>query len=562
MIRMRIAMLCLTLITFAIPAFAQDLKFADTPFSQVVELYSRQTGKNVFLDETIQRNRKVTAHLPKMDIERAFEVVKSILGLQSYRVGQDGIVLFPPERANLYQMGMQTTIIKAPTGVETRWVTTLFNQVAPNVKVAALPEDNQSILLFGPEEQIRKIKEISRKFPDLAVEDRAFPMSLAEGGLAAKEIRVPGVEVKADPSGLTCKGIPEKVDLFEEKLHRWRRANGWGNAIFTPSYLTPQEVHRAAEASKGRATITDLGGTGSILIEGPMSDHLKLVSILQTLDMNAQPSHREIGIGEMKLETAKQAIRGTEVQIQGYGESRLVLVGKPGRVADAADVLETLARKKRQVLIQFKLAEITRGRLKNLGIELDKNPYTYGEIKAFSPNDVLPLLLQVLDEGKHGKILAQPNVRVVEGEKAKVTIGDRLPLEVAATAQTDAGSTLKLNTQLTWVDVGIKMMVEDVRINDDDSIRMALKTEVSSVIAYTAQGYPQIRTREAESILRVQDGSSVVLGGLLSREERKQRNKIPILSDLPVVGWLLNSHRKDTTQNEIIMIVTAKLAEE
>ncbi len=112
------------------------------------------------------------------------------------------------------------------------------------------------------------------------------------------------------------------------------------------------------------------------------------------------------------------------------------------------------------------------------------------------------------------------------------------------------------------MDVGIKMMVEDVRINDDDSIRLGLKTEVSSVVATTKQGYPQIRTREAESILRVKDGGSVILGGLISNEERKQRNRIPVISHVPLVGWLLNSNKNETSRNEIIMIVTAKLAEE
>ncbi len=362
--RQRVGMLLFfAIFAMLVSASAEDLKFADTPLSQIVELYSRQTGKNVFLDETIQKNRKITAHLPKMDIERAFKVVLSILGLQSCNVGNDGIILFPPERAALYQLRMQTTLIKAPAGVETRWVTTLVNQIAPNVKVAPLPEDNQSILLFGPEDQIRDIQSVSQKFTHLAVIERTLPMSLAEGNLAAKEVRLDGVEVKAEPSGLTWKGISEKVAQYEEKLIRWRKSVSWGSVIFTPEFLSPQEAVKAADAAKGRAAVTDLGGTGSILIEGPIEEHLRLVNILKTLDENAKPKHTEVRIGEMNLETAKQVIRGTDIKIQGDGENRLVLVGKPGIVANTVGVLETLARKKRQVLIQFKLAEVTRGGL-------------------------------------------------------------------------------------------------------------------------------------------------------------------------------------------------------
>jgi len=153
-------------------------------------------------------------------------------------------------------------------------------------------------------------------------------------------------------------------------------------------------------------------------------------------------------------------------------------------------------------------------------------------------------------------------VRVIEGEEAKVTIGDRIPLEVSATAQTDSGSTLKLNTQLQWVDVGIMMKVKNVAVNSDNSIRMNIIGEVSSVVATTKQGFPQIRTREAESSLRVENGGAIVMGGLLNREERESRNKIPWLGNLPGLGAFARSRDRQKGETEIIMVVTASLTEE
>jgi len=214
------------------------------------------------------------------------------------------------------------------------------------------------------------------------------------------------------------------------------------------------------------------------------------------------------------------------------------------------------------VLISFKLAEISRSKLKKLGIDLEKAAFSYDEIKQYHDKDTLPLLLRVLNEGKDAKILAQPNLRVIEGEEAKVTIGDRIPLEVEATATTDSGSVLKLNTQLQWVDVGIKMTVKDVDIGTNDSINMKIKGEVSSVVAQTKQGYPQIRTREAESSLRVENGASIVMGGLINREERETRSKIPLVGNIPLFGGLARGRDSEKTDNEIVMVVTAKLIEE
>jgi type II secretory pathway component GspD/PulD (secretin) len=190
---------------------------------------------------------------------------------------------------------------------------------------------------------------------------------------------------------------------------------------------------------------------------------------------------------------------------------------KPAQIKQAEDILNALGQKRKQVLISFKLAEVSRARLKTLGIDLDKIAYSYDEIKQFHDKDTLALLLRVLNEGKDAKILAEPNLRVIEGEEAKVTIGDRIPLEVEATATTDSGSVLKLNTQLQWVDVGIKMTVKDVNVGSEHGINMKIKGEVSSVVSQTKQGYPQIRTREAESTLRVQNGDSIIMGGLISK---------------------------------------------
>jgi type II secretory pathway component GspD/PulD (secretin) len=78
----------------------------------------------------------------------------------------------------------------------------------------------------------------------------------------------------------------------------------------------------------------------------------------------------------------------------------------------------------------------------------------------------------------------------------------------------------------------------------------------------TKQGYPQIRTREATSSLRVRDGGSVVMGGLLSREERDGRRSIPWLSNIPLLGGLGESRDRHRGMTEIVMIVTAHVVEE
>lgn len=547
-------------LTFGNPCQAEVLKLSEVPLSQIIELYSKATGRNVFVDESVQQQRKITVHLQDMSIEEAFGIVQKTIGLESCLVGSNTLLLYPPERAQRYKPEMKPFIFRTPAGIDAKWLLGVINGLIPSLKAAPATGDQRAILLFGPTSDMNKIGDLSKKLPELQIQQKSLAMPESEAKLIVKELKPEEVEMVSNSGGLIWKGTREAAQKFQETVFQWRKLNAWGTEVFTPEHLDGQKVFKAAEAAKGRALIGDLGGTGSILIEGPGTDRERVLEILQKLDHQAKKQRKELLLGEMKSETAKDALKGMGVET--FGDRQMVLIGKTDALEDAAAILKSLGQKKKQVLIQFRLAEIAKSKLKTLGIDLDKNAYSYSEIKDFHPKDTLPLLLRVLHEGKDGKILAEPNLRVIEGEEAKVTIGDRIPLEVAASAQTDSGSVLKLNTQLSWVDVGIKMVVKNLTVNSDESIKMCLKGEVSSVVSTTKQGYPQIRTREAESTFRVNNGGMVVMGGLLSREERENNNKIPWLGDIPLFGGLARSRDKQRIKTEIIMIVTASLVKD
>jgi type II secretory pathway component GspD/PulD (secretin) len=539
------------------PGEAEVLKLTEVPLSQLIELYSKATGRNVFVDETVQQQRKVTAHLQDMSIEDAFGIVQKTIGLESCPIGSNTVLLYPPERAQRYRPEMKPFVYRTPPGIDHKWLLGIINGILPGLKATPAGGDQRAILLFGPAADLTKVEGISRQLPELAVKTVGMPMSEAEARLIIREVRSEEIEAEASSGGLVVKGSGKTLPAFQRRVAEWQAQHAWGNEVFTPENLLPQVALKAGEALKTRAVIGDLGGTGSIIIEGPKNDRERILGILKQLDSHARKQRKEFLLGEVKPEVAKEALKGMGVET--VGDRHIVLIGKNGDLENAASILTGLGRKKKQVLIRLRLAEVAKSRLKTLGIDLDKSAYSYGEIKEFHPKDTLPLLLRVLDEGKDGKILAEPNLRVIEGEEAKVTIGDRIPLEVAATAQTDSGSVLRLNTQLDWVEVGIKMSIKNLTVGSDDSIRMNLKGEVSSVVSTTKQGYPQIRTREAESTLRVNNGGMIVMGGLLSREERKNNNKIPLIGNIPLFGGLARSRDTQKIETEIIMLVTAHL---
>jgi len=542
-------------VTSALPGAV--LKLSDAPLSQLIELYAKEKGCNVFLDESVQSQRKITAHLNGLELDEAFKVVLKTINLEACKLGENTIIVYPPEKASRYQSGNNPEILKVPDGFTADWLNNLLKSAMPGLKTSLMPGQSNNLVIMGPEAQLNDARKMAGQLPAAEKATKTITMAAAEAQLAVRELSL--TDAVVSPAGLT---ISDATGRTAQRLDRWRQETLWGNEVFFPETIDFKQISLIAASAGTRAGVADMGGTGACVIEGPAVDRERLKQILAQIDSREKVIHREFKPGDIDPEKAKAALMAALPQLKVAGDRNLVLIGKAGQVEQAENILKALGCKRKQVLISFKLAEISRSKLKKLGIDLEKAAFSYDEIKQYHDKDTLPLLLRVLNEGKDAKILAQPNLRVIEGEEAKVTIGDRIPLEVEATATTDSGSVLKLNTQLQWVDVGIKMTVKDVDIGTNDSINMKIKGEVSSVVAQTKQGYPQIRTREAESSLRVENGASIVMGGLINREERETRSKIPLVGNIPLFGGLARGRDSEKTDNEIVMVVTAKLIEE
>ncbi len=536
---------------------AAVLKLADAPLSQLIELYAKEKGCNIFLDESVQSQRKITAHLNNLPLEEAFKVVLKTINLETCALGDNTMIVFPPEKASRYKSGMSPVIIQIPDGFNAEWLSNMLRNAMPGLKTSIMPGENNKLVIIGPEDQINDARKLTAKLPEAGKAGTIIEMTQAEAQLAVKELNLEATQITQNGIMLSSKNIG-----MRKRIEDWRNETCWGNEVFYPENLDFKQMAQIAGSMKNRATVADLGNTGACFIEGPALDRKRLAQVFKELDKREKIIHKEIFLGDIDVNAARTSITAALPQLKVAGDRNMVLIGRPGHIAQAEEILKALGKKRKQVLISFRLAEISRSKLKTLGIDLDKSAYSYDEIKQFHDKDTLPLLLRVLNEGKDAKILAEPNLRVIEGEEAKVTIGDRIPLEVEATATTDSGSVLKLNTQLQWVDVGIKMTVKDVNVGPEHGINMKIKGEVSSVVSQTKQGYPQIRTREAESTLRVQNGDSIIMGGLINKEDRETRTKIPVIGNIPLFGGLARGKDSSSNDNEIVMVVTAKLIED
>jgi general secretion pathway protein D len=157
--------------------------------------------------------------------------------------------------------------------------------------------------------------------------------------------------------------------------------------------------------------------------------------------------------------------------------------------------------------------------------------------------------------------LSSPRLRVRNKEKAKILIGDRVPVITNSVTPTNGGTSV-VTGSVTYLDVGLKLDVEpEVHLDDDVAIKLSL--EVSNIAKQiTGQGGTiayQIGTRTANTVLRLKDGETQILAGLISDDDRKSLNGIDGLSQLPVLGRLFGSTNINKSKNEIVLTITPHL---
>jgi general secretion pathway protein D len=156
-------------------------------------------------------------------------------------------------------------------------------------------------------------------------------------------------------------------------------------------------------------------------------------------------------------------------------------------------------------------------------------------------------------------VLANPRIRVKNKEKARVHIGDRVPV-ITTTAAATGGF---VSESVTYLDVGLKLEVEPV-ISLDDEVSIKVGLEVSNIVrevrgtGSNSLTY-QIGTRNAATNLRLRDGETQVLAGLINDDERRTADRVPGLGELPVAGRLFSHTRDASNRTEIVLLITPRL---
>lgn len=258
----------------------------------------------------------------------------------------------------------------------------------------------------------------------------------------------------------------------------------------------------------------------------------------------------------------------------------MVLRESPETITLAERLVKLHDLEEPEVMLEVEVMEINRSRLLNAGIQWNgqltvtplgstasvpingqnSSAMKLSDLRNLSSNTIgisvpsATINLQKTDGDAN--LLANPRIRVRDREKAKILIGDKVP--VVTTTSTNTFVT----ENIQYLDVGLKLEVEpEIHLRDEIGLRLNL--EVSSLVSAVktnngSQAY-QIGTRNVSSALRLKDGETQILAGLISDEDRSSGNRVPLLGDFPILGRLFGSQSDTRNKTEIVLSITPHL---
>jgi general secretion pathway protein D len=263
----------------------------------------------------------------------------------------------------------------------------------------------------------------------------------------------------------------------------------------------------------------------------------------------------------------------------------ITLRDTPERINAAGKIISAIDKARPEVIIDVELLEVNRTHLKEFGLQLaspaqgTSSPtglngqvsinqpgvgVTLRDLTSLTQADVLltnlpSLYYRLLKSDGATRILANPQLRTTEGIAAQARFGERVPVPVTTFAPLAAGGVqTQPITSFNYEPIGVNIDITP-RMHHDDAVSLALKIELSSISGTGFGGLPTFGSRSISTVIRLKDGETNMLAGLIRDEERKSFATIPGLGDIPMLGKLFGYTRNETTETDIILTLTPRI---
>jgi len=279
------------------------------------------------------------------------------------------------------------------------------------------------------------------------------------------------------------------------------------------------------------------------------------------------------------VESMLKAVLGARNMYIDDRAGAVILRDSPDEIRMAEKLVASLDVPEPEVMLEVEVLEISSNRLRDLGIQYPSSAtlaatalgtggtsgLVLSDLAHQSSNTItitpLSVTLNAMKQAGMTNTLASPRIRARNKEKAKILIGSRLPVITNSVTPTAAGTPV-VTGNVQYLDVGLTLEVQPT-VHLDSDVAIKVNLEVSSLLKQiqTNSGTIayEIGTRNATTLLRLKDGETQILAGLIQDSDTRTSNSIPGLGDIPLLGHLFGTHHADREKDEIVLSITPRI---
>lgn len=527
-----------------------SLDFEDANVRTVIAQIARKGKLTVKFADSVSGT--VTVHLQNHKALDALEIVAEMAELSARRVGDTYIVAPRDEmRAILLKEGQTRKI--ALLRVTPASAEVLLERAFPDLSVTA---GDRAVDITGASDDLDRAELMIRRADqglhpeDAGTQERVKVANMKPEEAAHALVRMlPGLDVRVEGQELLISGAADDIAAAKRRLAVIDTKDGSDTQfrIYYVNYVaTTQLIDMVSKAVKN---VEIFNGPDSFLPSKP-------------------------GFNPISNSISKGSLRADAVEAKDYAGKKsasLLIKGPADAVEQAIKILTLMDVSPTQMLIDVRIVETSPQFASHLGIDWTWNNITFSErgktnagatgydtgpvgIGTFKRSPFNPVAnLNALITNQKVKILANPQIAVLNDQDASIFIGDQIRFETTAETSPQTGTTF------TTVEtpIGIILLVHP-RANDDGYITLHVQPVISVLTGFTGT-LPQNSVREAETTLRVHDGDTFVLGGLIRETTQVNQSRIPLLGDLPLLGRLFRSDSKSKLRTEVMVFVTVHI---
>jgi len=253
----------------------------------------------------------------------------------------------------------------------------------------------------------------------------------------------------------------------------------------------------------------------------------------------------------------------------------------PERIAAAARIITAVDKARPEVVIDVELLEVDRTRLKEYGVQvaspgdpapigidgaatINRPGFTLQDLTNLTQSDIfltnLPGLYYKLLKADHNtRTLANPQLRASEGVAAQAKFGERVPVPVTTFSPIASGGVAQQPiTSFNYENIGVNIDITP-RTHHDDQVTLTLKIAISNISGIGYGGLPTFGNREINTVIRLKDGETNLLAGLIRDDERRTLEGVAGLSDIPVLGKLFAHTKRESQETDIVLTLTPRI---